>query len=87
MVLVLAYLVTRLIPDRPLKWVDHWIHGAGDRLQGSATQQRHCHRTRIREVSAGLPAFPRSRFVQPNQLSVQQIATNRMLQFGNKEQP
>ena len=48
---------------------------------------RHSRRTHIREGFIGLPASQRSRFTHSTRLSAQQIATNRVLLFGNREQP
>ena len=70
------------------------MYGAGDRLQGGATQQSsattlssYSHTRGVGRVGVGLPAFHQSRFTHSTRLSSQQIATNRVLQFGNREQP
>ena len=70
------------------------MYGAGDRLQGGATQQSsattlssYTYTRGVGRVGIGLPAFHQSRFTHSTRLTSQQIATNRVLQFGNKEQP
>ena len=70
------------------------MYGAGDRLQGGAIQQSsattlssYSFTRGVGRIGIGLPACPRSRFTHSTRLSAQQIATNRVLQFGNREQP
>ena len=70
------------------------MHGAGDRLQGDATQQSsattlssYSYTRGVGRIGIGLPASQRSRFTHFTRLSAQQIATNRVLLFGNREQP
>ena len=62
------------------------MYGAKDRLKGGATQQSSA--TTLTSYSytrgVGLPACQRSRFTHSTRLSAQQIATNRVLQFGNR---
>ena len=70
------------------------MYGAGDRLQGDATQQSsattlssYSYTRGVGRIGIGLPASQRSRFTHSTRLSAQQIATNRVLLFGNREQP
>ena len=66
----------------------------GGATQGGATQQSsattlssYSYTRGVGRIGIGLPACPRSRFTHSTRLSAQQIATNRVLQFGNREQP